>query len=68
LVSSKILYAKKHCQPPTATFERIGLALKGFTHMIVSSGLDRRASHGRSIVVALRPSARAPTTQLRRMR
>jgi N-acetylglucosaminyl-diphospho-decaprenol L-rhamnosyltransferase len=47
LTSSKILYAKKHCNPPTATFERLGLALKGLTHMIASSGLDRRASHAR---------------------
>ena len=53
LAASRIRYARKHSGPLAARFERLGIALTGLTHMVVTrGGRPMRAGHLAELLVA----------------
>jgi hypothetical protein len=54
LARSRVLYAQKHGGRGVAPLERLGVALKSLTHVVVASGgLRPRRGHARSFATAL---------------
>jgi N-acetylglucosaminyl-diphospho-decaprenol L-rhamnosyltransferase len=54
LAASRLRYAAKHSSALVATLERLGIALEGLTHVVISrGGRAMRAGHARAFLLAL---------------
>lgn len=54
LAASRLRYAAKHSSGPGALLERLGIALEGLTHVVVSrGGRAMRAGHARAFLLAV---------------
>ena len=54
LAASRLRYAAKHSSPAAALVERLGIALEGLTHVVVSEGgRPMRAGHARAFLLAM---------------
>lgn len=60
LAASRLRYAAKHRSSPAALLERLGIALEGLTHVVVSrGGRPMRAGHARAFLLAVTRSAQS---------
>jgi N-acetylglucosaminyl-diphospho-decaprenol L-rhamnosyltransferase len=54
LAASRLRYAAKHSSAAAALLERLGIALEGLTHLVVSrGGRTMRAGHARAFLLAM---------------